>query len=191
MEISRLDAGAASMAWEQVDVAGAVAGAVRARGWDEHVELRAADGVLTYADPRRLDGMVANLVGNALEHGRPPVRLTVSASAEQVLLEVADTGAGIGPEHLPHLFERFYKADPARPRSAGSGLGLAIARENARLHGGDITVTSRPGEGTTFTLVLPRRQAGPGTPGGDGTGPPTAREDRVPTPTGRWRRRRR
>ena len=68
-------------------------------------------------------------------------------------VEVADHGPGIPPEHLPHLFERFYKADPARS-SPGSGLGLAIAQENARLLGGEIQVWSEPGEGTRFTLRL-------------------------------------
>ncbi|MDQ4129431.1 MAG: HAMP domain-containing histidine kinase [Actinomycetota bacterium] len=161
MEISRLDAGMAPMAWERVDVGVAVSGAVRARGWSDRVESQVGEDLTTYVDPRRLDTIVANLVGNALEHGEPPVRLTVTATAEEVRVEVADSGQGIPDEHLPHLFERFYKGDPSRPRSAGSGLGLAIARENARLHDGDILVTNRPGRGATFTLVLPRRQEAP------------------------------
>ena len=82
------------------------------------------------------------------------------------------------------MFERFSKADPSRPRSAGSGLGLAIARENARLHGGDVTVANRPGAGAVFTVVLPRsrpRSAGAGPvadllPAGDTT-VTTARHD--------------
>lgn len=167
MEISRLDAGMAPMAWEQVDVGAAVSGAVTARGWGDRVETQVAEDVTTYVDPRRLDTIIANLVGNALEHGKPPVRLTVSATATQVEVAVADSGEGIPAEHLAHLFDRFYKGDPSRPRSAGSGLGLAIARENARLHGGDILVTNRPGLGATFTLVLPRRQESP-----PETGPP-------------------
>ncbi len=168
MEISRLDAAMASMAWEQVDVGGAVSAAVRARGWTDRVTMQVAEDVTTCVDPRRLDTIVANLVGNALEHGKQPVRLTVSATADEVRVEVADSGEGIPEEHLPHLFERFYKGDPSRPRSAGSGLGLAIARENARLHDGDILVSNRPGAGATFTLVLPRRQERPGAAGRDG-----------------------
>ena len=80
----------------------------------------------------------------------------MTADGDRLRLRVSDAGPGISPEHLVFVFDRFYKADPSRPRSAGSGLGLAIARENARLHGGDITVESPPGEGSTFTVTLPR-----------------------------------
>ena len=169
MEISRLDAGVASMAWEDVDVAALVAGALRSRGWTARVEARLEPGVVIAADPRRLDAVIGNLVGNAFEHGRPPVRVLLSADATTVRLQVADGGAGIAPEHMAGVFERFYKADPSRPRSAGSGLGLAIARENARLHGGDVTVSNHPQAGAVFTVLLPRRASG-----GPATDPPVA-----------------
>ena len=180
MEISRLDAGAGPMSWEPVDVQALVASAVGTRGWGGRVRLASAgaDGVTTVADPRRLDAIVANLVGNALEHGRPPVRVLVTASADEVVVVVNDAGDGIPPDHLPRVFDRFYKADPARPGGRGSGLGLAIARENARLHGGDVTVTSPPGAGATFTVRIPRRVAEP-LPARDPT-VTTARHDRVP-----------
>jgi two-component system sensor histidine kinase MtrB len=178
MEISRLDAGAAPMAWEQVDVGRLAAAAVAARGWTGQVQLAAADGCTTVADPRRLDAVVANLVGNAIEHGEPPVRVRVAADATRVAVVVSDGGPGIAPEHLDHVFDRFYKADASRPRSSGSGLGLAIARENARLHGGEVTVASRPGTGAVFTLVLPRRVAEP-LPAGDAPVTPAA-DHRVP-----------
>ncbi len=179
MEMSRLDAGAAPMAWEPVDVVALVGSAVATRGWGGRVQLgtTGAEGVTTVADPRRLDAIVANLVGNALEHGRPPVRVLVTATADEVVVVVNDAGAGIGPDHLERVFDRFYKADPARPGGRGSGLGLAIARENARLHGGDLTVASPPGSGATFTLRLPRRVAEP-LPAGDPT-VTTGRHDRV------------
>ncbi|MDP8937750.1 MAG: HAMP domain-containing histidine kinase, partial [Actinomycetota bacterium] len=167
MEISRLDAGAPAMAWEAVDMATVVRAAVVARGWHGRAQLDLEPGVTTWADPRRLDAIVGNLVGNAFEHGAPPVRVTVSATDDAAHIEVADGGAGIPPEHLGRVFDRFYKADPARARTAagGSGLGLAIARENARLHGGDVTVTSPPGGGAVFTVTLPKRSAPPdGTP---------------------------
>ena len=176
MEISRLDAGAAPMAWEPVDVGALVRSAVAARGLA--VELVADEGATTVADPRRLDAIVANLVGNAYEHGSPPVRVAVTATAGEVVVTVSDAGAGIAPDHLARVFDRFYKADPARPGGRGSGLGLAIARENARLHGGDLTVASSPGAGATFTLRLPRRVAEP-LPAGD-PAVTTARHDRVP-----------
>ncbi|MDQ4069606.1 MAG: HAMP domain-containing histidine kinase [Actinomycetota bacterium] len=164
MEISRLDAGAAPMAWERVDVVQLVASAVSTRGWDRQVRVE-GDSATTVVDPRRLDAIVVNLVGNALEHGAPPVRVRVSATEGEVVVEVADAGPGIAEEHLSRVFDRFYKADPARPGGRGSGLGLAIARENARLHGGDLTVSSPPGSGATFTLRLPRRVAEPLPPG--------------------------
>jgi two-component system sensor histidine kinase MtrB len=176
MEISRLDAGAAPMAWDDVDVAALVRAAVATRGWAAGVQLDLAPAA-THADPRRLDAIVANLIGNAIEHGRPPVRVRVTAGAEEVVVVVEDAGAGIAPDHLDRVFDRFYKADPARPGGRGSGLGLAIARENARLHGGDVTVESPPGAGATFTLRLPRRVAEP-LPAGDPT-VTTARHDRV------------
>ncbi len=163
MEISRLDAGAAPMAWESVDVVALVGAAVATRGWGGQVQMASTGegGHTTVADPRRLDAIIANLVGNALEHGRPPVRLLVTATAEAVIVVVNDAGSGIAPDHLDRVFDRFYKADPARPGGRGSGLGLAIARENARLHGGDLTLSSPPGSGATFTLRLPRRVAEP------------------------------
>ncbi len=180
MEISRLDAGAAPMAWEPVDVVQLVTSAVASRGWGAqvHVATSGAAGTTTVADPRRLDAIVANLVGNALEHGAPPVRVLVTATADEVVVVVADAGPGIPPDHLPRIFDRFYKADPARPGGRGSGLGLAIARENARLHGGDLTVASPPGSGATFTLRVPRRVAEP-LPAGDRS-VTTARHDVVP-----------
>ena len=180
MEISRLDAGAAPMGWEPVDVVQLVSSAVASRGWGAQVHVATAgdDGATTVADPRRLDAIVSNLVGNALEHGAPPVRVLVTATPQEVVVVVADAGPGIPTNHLPRIFDRFYKADPARPGGRGSGLGLAIARENARLHGGDLTVDSPPGSGATFTLRVPRRVAEP-LPAGDRS-VTTARHDVVP-----------
>jgi signal transduction histidine kinase len=153
MEISRLDAGAESVHSESVDLASLVAAAVRARGWDGRVRLEGEPLVIT-SDPRRLERIVANLVGNALEHGGRGVAVLVGRNGADAFVEVADRGPGIGREHLPHLFERFYKADPSRS-GGGTGLGLAIAQENARLLGGEIEVWSEPGEGARFTLRLP------------------------------------
>jgi two-component system sensor histidine kinase MtrB len=177
MEISRLDAGAAAMAWEPVDVAELVGAAVANRGWSGHVQLRREGEATTTGDSRRLDAIVANLVGNALEHGRPPVRILVTGRADEVLVLVNDAGPGIPVDHVDRVFDRFYKADPARPGGRGSGLGLAIARENARLHGGDLTVASPPGSGATFVLRLPRRVAEP-LPAGD-PAVTTSRHDQV------------
>jgi signal transduction histidine kinase len=152
MEISRFDAGQESVRAETVDLGSLTAAAVRARGWEGRVRLEAEEVVLT-SDPRRLERIVANLVGNAVEHGRRDVAVRVSRDGVGAFVEVVDHGAGIPPEHLLHLFERFYKADPARS-GGGTGLGLAIAQENARLLGGEIEVWSEVGEGTRFTLRL-------------------------------------
>jgi len=113
-------------------------------------------------DPRRVDVILANLVGNALRHGAPPVSVRLSADPQWIALEVRDHGHGLDAAVLPHVFDRFYKANAARARSEGSGLGLAIARENARLDRGDLAVANAPDGGAVFTLRLPRRTtAGP------------------------------
>src|SRR3954452_1639720 len=148
MEISRLDAGAESVHMESVDLAALTGAILRSRGWEERVRLNGGEAVVT-SDPRRLERILSNLVGNALEHGGDGVEVRVSSD----FVEVTDHGPGIAPEHLPHVFERFYKADPSRA-GRGSGLGLAIAQENARLLGGRIEVESEPGRGSSFTLRL-------------------------------------
>jgi signal transduction histidine kinase len=153
MEISRFDAGAESLRAETVELGSLAAAAVRARGWDGRVRLE-ADEVVVTTDPRRLERILANLIGNALEHGGEGVAVHIARDEAGALLEVADDGQGISPDHLPHLFDRFYKADRARS-SRGSGLGLAIAQENARLLGSKIEVWSELGKGTRFTLRLP------------------------------------
>jgi signal transduction histidine kinase len=116
-----------------------------------------------WADPQRLGQVLGNLLDNALRHtpagGR--VDVTVSASDGGAVVTVADTGEGVGGEHLPHLFERFYRVDPARRRAGGgSGIGLTIAKAIVEAHGGQIRVRSDgPGAGTVFTLELPKAPA--------------------------------
>src|SRR3989442_469890 len=160
MEISRFDAGKEVVRTEPVDVSSLVAAVLRARGWEARVELR-AEPLPLETDRRRLERIVSNLVGNALEHGGGRAAVTVGRDAVGAFVEVADRGHGIAPEHLSHLFDRFYKADPSRS-SPGSGLGLGIARENARLLGGDLRVWSEVGVGSRFTLVLPVTDPLPG-----------------------------
>lgn len=103
--------------------------------------------------------IIANLVGNALRHGARPVTVRAwtrhAAGHAWLALRVHDRGPGMPAEVLPHVFDRFYKADTARTRSEGSGLGLAIAWENARLHGGTIEAANAPEGGASFTLHLP------------------------------------
>jgi signal transduction histidine kinase len=153
MEISRLDAGTQPVRPERVDLSSLVATAVRARGWQSRVRLETSEVVIE-TDPRRFERIAANLIGNALEHGGRDITVRVGSDGLGAFMEVTDRGPGIPREDLPHLFERFYKADPART-GRGTGLGLAIALENARLLGGDVQVWSDQGVGTRFTLRLP------------------------------------
>ena len=115
MEISRLDAGAQPVRPEPVDLGSLVAAAIRARGWDGARRLDADERRRSTTDPRRLERIVANLVGNALEHGGRDVAVRVGRDGIGAFVEVSDRGPGIAREHLPHVFDRFYKADP-RPR---------------------------------------------------------------------------
>ena len=153
LEISRLDAGAESVHAEPVDLKALVGATIESRGWNGRVRLD-GEGLSLTSDPRRLERIVANLLDNALEHGGENVAIAIGRDGETAAVEIADDGPGIPPEHLPHIFERFYKADEARS-GGGTGLGLAIARENALLLGGEIDVSSAPGEGARFTLRLP------------------------------------
>ena len=153
LEISRLDARTQPVRPERVDLGSLVATAVRARGWNERVRLDADETVLE-TDPRRVERIVANLVGNGLEHGGGGVAVRVGTDEAGAFVEVADDGPGIAAEDLPRIFDRFYKADAART-GHGTGLGLAIALENAHLLGGDIEAWSEPGAGARFTLRLP------------------------------------
>ncbi len=110
-----------------------------------------------YGDPHRLEQAVDNLVANALRYTPRGGRVSVAAlsAGPWVAITVTDTGPGIAPEHLDHIFDRFYKADPSRVASGeGSGLGLSIVRAIVERHGGDVQVTSEPGR-TVFTVRLP------------------------------------
>jgi two-component system, OmpR family, sensor histidine kinase MtrB len=159
IEISRFDAGTAQLVIDDTDIATAVSGCLKARGWTD-VCADVAAGLTSRLDRRRFDVIVANLVANALRHGSPPVTVTARAQPQgrgggYLTLEVRDHGPGLPATAIPHVFDRFYKADTARARSEGSGLGLAIAWENARLHGGHIEAGNHTGGGAVFTVSLP------------------------------------
>ncbi|TDC82186.1 HAMP domain-containing protein [Micromonospora sp. KC606] len=117
----------------------------------------AAEPVHVEADPDRLRQVLGNLLSNALRAtAGGSVTLTVTRAGAQAAITVADTGTGITPEHLPYVFDRFWRADAARGRTTGgSGLGLAIVRQIVTDHGGAISVVSELGVGTTFTIQLP------------------------------------
>ena len=108
-------------------------------------------------DPERMAQVLGNLLSNALRYTPAGGRIMLSTEAQDktVRLRVEDTGAGIAPEDLPHVFERFYRADPSRQHDGASGLGLAIAKSIVEAHGGSIAVESTLGKGTTFSISLP------------------------------------
>ncbi|MFJ1703011.1 ATP-binding protein [Kitasatospora sp. NPDC088346] len=154
MEVTRFDAGTAKLVADEVDIADLLTSCIDGRAWYDAVEVDAPRGVRAMVDPRRLDVVLANLIGNALKHGGSPVRVRVRERDGQVVVQVSDSGPGIPEDVLPHVFDRFYKADKGRARSEGSGLGLSIAMANAQIHGG--TISAANGEtGAVFTLSLP------------------------------------
>ncbi|WP_308191919.1 sensor histidine kinase [Kitasatospora humi] len=167
MEVTRFDAGTAKLVADEMDIADLVMSCIDGRAWYDAVEVDAPRGVRAVVDPRRLDVVFANLIGNALKHGGSPVKVTVRqgvgpTGAGEVVVRVTDSGPGIPEEVLPHVFDRFYKADKGRARSEGSGLGLSIAMANAQIHGGTITAANGEQGGAVFTLRLPLRPAGTG-----------------------------
>lgn len=113
------------------------------------------------ADSERMAQVLDNLIQNALRYTSPggTIWLRAAQDAHQVILQVRDNGAGIAAEDLPRIFDRFYRADPSRSQNGESGLGLAIVKSLIEIQGGNITVQSAPGEGTTFTITFPKEQS--------------------------------
>jgi signal transduction histidine kinase len=113
---------------------------------------------IVQGDPMRLEQALQNLAANALRHTPPGGRVELRADAhdQHIVIKVRDTGTGIAPEHLPHVFDRFYKVDPSRSGDKpGSGLGLSIVKAIVERHGGTVSVASQPQQGTEFTIRLP------------------------------------
>ena len=162
LELSRLEAGERAPAWEQVlpeevvdEVAGGLAPLAAARQIALTTDVRAP---AFETDRERLRGVLENLAENALKYTPAGGHVSVSAHAEDgaVVFDVADDGPGIGAEHLPRIFERFYRVDKARSRElGGTGLGLSIVKHLAESLGGVVTVSSEPGRGSRFTVRLP------------------------------------
>ncbi|MCB2174961.1 MAG: HAMP domain-containing histidine kinase [Actinomycetales bacterium] len=165
LEISRFDAGAAMLDAESVDVRDVVTIAVEQAGplaerksvW-LHVELP-PEPVLADVDPRRVERVLRNLLINAIEHAEArPVEVQLAQDDRALAVVVRDHGVGMTPDEVAHVFDRFWRADPARARTTGgTGLGLAISIEDAHLHGGRLEAWGRPGEGAVFRLTLPLR----------------------------------
>jgi two-component system sensor histidine kinase MtrB len=165
LEISRFDAGAAVLDIEAADVREPVIHVVEAleplaerKGSSIVMQLPSLP-CLAQIDSRRVERIVRNLVANAIEHGEGrPIEVQMAGSTEAVAIVVRDHGVGIGSDELSMVFNRFWRADPARARTTGgTGLGLAIAQEDAHLHGGWLQAWGEPGVGAVFRLTLPRQ----------------------------------
>jgi two-component system sensor histidine kinase MtrB len=163
LEISRHDAGAAVLEAEPVDLRAVVQRVVEAceplaarRGGTVELDLPHRE-VVAEVDPRRVERILRNLIGNALEHGEGrPVVVTMESDDHAVAMTVRDHGVGLRPGEASLVFNRFWRADPARARSTGgTGLGLSIALEDAHLHGGWLQAWGEPGQGSQFRLTLP------------------------------------
>ena len=174
--LARADEGTAPLHRETVDLRAIVeetgeTGELLAAAAGVNMEVATpADPVIVPVDASRIRQLILNLLTNAVKYtpAGGSVRLQLGPSNGRVTLTVADSGVGIAPGDLPHIFDRFWRADSARTRTgerSGTGLGLAICKWIAEAHGGTIDVQSRPGRGTTFTVTLPRETTAP-TPGG-------------------------
>ena len=169
LEISRFDAGAAALDLEPVDlrvvvnrVVGASDPLARRRGSQVVVD-EPDQPVVAEIDSRRVERILRNLVVNAIEHGEGrPVSIRTAGNVSAVAVTVRDHGVGLRPGEAALVFNRFWRADPARARtSGGTGLGLAIALEDARLHAGWLQAWGVPEEGSCFRLTLPRTSGTP------------------------------
>jgi two-component system, OmpR family, phosphate regulon sensor histidine kinase PhoR len=180
LELSAIEAGNVQVRAEQVElfpIVNDIVSSLAVRAADRGIEVtnEVATEATVYADARRLEQMLTNLVENAIKFNRAGGQVKIkckggegivrsgnerknrsSESENRDLIVVEDTGEGIPSQHLERLFERFYRVDRARsPEMGGTGLGLAIVKHLARAHGGEVTVTSELGKGSTFTIELP------------------------------------
>lgn len=168
LAIARLEAGEAKIAQCTFDLgalAVATAEQMQLLADEKSIALRvsAGESVLVDGDPARIKQVIVNLLDNAVKYtpAEGAVDLRVRTAGEDALLEVEDTGIGIEEQHLPHIFERFYRADKMRSRAqGGTGLGLAIVRSICVAHNGDVGVKSKPGKGSLISVRLPLAQAG-------------------------------
>ena len=160
LDLSRLDAGLVKLdlaAHDVGDLLDAAAAPFRLQAQDKEIVLSVSAPpapMTVVCDLARIEMVLANLLDNALKftpaHGQ--ITLSAAATGDSVHLSVADSGPGISPDDLPHIFERFYRGQSS---ARGSGLGLAIAQSIAAAHGGHVAVESQPGQGSRFTVILP------------------------------------
>lgn len=160
LELARLDNGSAAAIRIPCDLAELTAEAISlvsvAADEREATIIRDLKPTPCVIDPESILRVIVNLLNNAIEHGIAPITIATSTAGGNVILTVTDRGPGIEEKHLPHLFDRFYRADESRNRkTGGTGLGLAICKAIIDAHGGSLTVSSSPGKGSAFTVTLP------------------------------------
>lgn len=165
LALARAEAGPGPLEWKEFRLDHLVKEVVSTQSsWAQQYGIELIAEVLEptsiRADPEGMRQAITNLVTNAIQYNKPggSVRLRLSRTNQGILLSVADTGVGIAAEHLPRIFERFYRVDRGRSRElGGTGLGLAIVKRAVEAHGGQVTAESTLGQGSTFTITLPLR----------------------------------
>ena len=162
LEISKTEAGVETLSLSEVDVSALIADASDlfyplAEDNGLYVETNTSPQCLLPCDRSKLQRVIANLLDNAIKYTPPGGKIIISAEEvdKKVIISVHDTGIGISPEEIPHIFDRFFRADKSRS-VPGAGLGLSLVQAIVRRHGGQIKVSSSPGVGSTFTVVLPQ-----------------------------------
>jgi heavy metal sensor kinase len=165
LEISEVEAGVASLTISDVDISALVEEACDlfeplADEKDLSIEIKVPPQCLLYGDKSKLQRALANLLDNAIKYTSSGGNITVFVKKDEkwVIISVHDTGIGILPKDIPHVFDRFFRADESRSEP-GAGLGLSLVRAIVHAHGGDIKVSSDPGVGSTFTVVLPQEKS--------------------------------
>jgi heavy metal sensor kinase len=162
LEISETEAGVTTLDLGQVNISALIAEACDlyhplAEEKDLYIEVNVPPQCRLYGDKGKLQRVVANLLDNAIKYTPPGGKITVSAEQgnREITISIHDTGIGISSEDIPHIFNRFFRADKSRS-VPGAGLGLSLVQAVVRRHGGEIKVTSSPGVGSTFEVVLPQ-----------------------------------
>jgi len=151
-DLSLADAGKLEIDAQRVNVAEVVRRAVRGMTVTTHGD----DDVFVQADPRRVVQILTNLLTNAVVAQSSETRIEWEVNGPEVVIRVIDNGIGIAPDHLPHIFDRFYRVDPSRARATGgAGLGLSIVKQLVLAHAGRVWAESTPGVGTTVAFTLP------------------------------------
>lgn len=167
LELSTIETGKINLELKQVNLAAQVEEVftnLSAKAKERHIKLinEVSADMRVFADVIRLEQMLTNLIDNAIKFNRVNGSVMVNCieNGTKNIISVADTGEGISNEHQTRIFERFYRTDRARSREiGGTGLGLAIVKHLSRLHGGEVSVTSTPTKGTTFSIELPKNPA--------------------------------